>query len=240
MKVVLSRALTALFTISLFLTFGFVAIMAPANSSAFYKWQFEKYGVLEKVQAQHYRLTGTGKAYIKNVNDEELLSLMKHVMRYCLYLEDDLNPTVNGEVIEVFYDNEVSHMKDVKGVFGGGLIIIAVCILIIIGCLPLYIIYRKGYYRNCRKVPLITIGVCLAILISIALFAVIDFDTAFELFHKIFFDGDWQFGSGVMINMIGYIFDDIVFIIAGIWGLLTALFITAVVILNKKGKTGNE
>lgn len=236
MKNFLAKALTVLFTISLFLTFGLIAIITPATSNEFYKWQFEKYGVIQKVQNQHFRLEGKGKEFIKNVNEEELLFLMNHVMRYCLYLEDNLNPTIDGEVIEVFYDNEVLHMHDVKKVFGNGFIIIAVCLIIIAVSIPLYIIYRKGYYRNCRKIPLITLGVLLSLLIGIGVFALIDFNTAFTIFHQIFFDGNWQFSNGVMINMIGYIFNDIVFIIAGIWLVLTALFTTLVIILNKKYK----
>ncbi|MBR6736968.1 MAG: DUF1461 domain-containing protein [Clostridia bacterium] len=236
MKKFLSCALTALFTISLFLTFGLIAIVVPATSPSFYKWQFEKYGVLTKVQNQSYRLSGSAKEYIENISSDELISLMSHVMRYCLFLESDLNPTVNGETLEVFREDEVSHMQDVKNVFGGGLTIIAVCLVIIAVSLVLYIIYRKGYYLNCRKVPLITLAVLLGLLLLIALFAVIDFDLAFTIFHRLLFEGNWQFSSGVMVNLISYIFNDLVFIIAGIWGLLTALFITLVILLNKKYK----
>ena len=91
-KGVLANLLTVLFTLSAFLLAGFIAVIVPATSNSFYKTQFRKHGTLEKVRAQSaYIDDADAKNYVANMTEEQLLSLMNHTMRYCLYLEDDLN-----------------------------------------------------------------------------------------------------------------------------------------------------
>ena len=62
------------------------------------------------------------------------------------------------------------------------------------------------------------------------------FDKAFDIFHKLLFDGNWEFETGVMIKMIGYVFDDIFPIILTIWLTLLALFGVGILRFNKKIK----
>ena len=59
------------------------------------------------------------------------------------------------------------------------------------------------------------------------------FDKAFDIFHKLLFDGNWEFETGVMIKMIGYIFDDIFPIIFAVWLSIIALFGIGVLLYNK-------
>lgn len=234
MKKILAKIYTVLFTVSVFLIFGFVAIMIPASSQAFYRSQFEKYDVLKSVQFQHrYLEDENAREYIQTLTDEELDDLMMHVVRYCLFLEDDLNITVDGVHLEIFRDDEYSHMQDVKNVFGGGLIIVLVSVIIILVGVVLFLIYRKGYYENCRKIPFITLAVIGGLLVLVALYALIDFESAFTLFHVILFDGNWMFSHGVMITMIGQIFFDIVPIIAVIWIGLILSYVLALYLYNK-------
>lgn len=136
LKAAAANILTVLFTVSAFLIAGFIAIIVPATSNTFYKTQFAKHGTLEKVRAQAEYLNDEKAAeYVGNLTEEQLLSLMNHTMRYCLYLEDDLNITVDGAKLEIFLDErgetlnsgclERTHMADVKKLFGGGMIMVA-------------------------------------------------------------------------------------------------------------------
>lgn len=235
MKKILAKIYTVLFSVSVFLVFGFISIIIPATSPAFYRAQFEKYDVLRSVQYQYrYLFDEEAREYISTLSDEELDALMMHVMDYCLYLEDDLNPTINGKTLTVFREDEYSHMQDVKEVFGGGLIIVLVSVLIIIAGIVLFLVYRKGYYENCRKIPFITFAVIGGILLLIALFALVDFNTAFIVFHLLLFEGNWTFANGVMIAMIGQIFFDIVPIIVAIWVGLIVLYVLTLCLYNKK------
>lgn len=246
LKAAAANILTVLFTVSAFLIAGFIAIIVPATSNTFYKTQFAKHGTLEKVRAQAEYLNDEKAAeYVGNLTEEQLLSLMNHTMRYCLYLEDDLNITVDGAKLEIFLDErgetlnsgclERTHMADVKKLFGGGIIMVACAAVIFVVTLILGIIYKKAYYMYCRKTVFITMAACLAVLGAVALAAAINFDKAFTVFHEIFFSGkQWQFGYGVMIAMIGEIFTGIVPVIAGIWIVLLILLIVSVALYNKK------
>ncbi len=241
---ILYKILAVFFTLSVFLISGFIAIIGPATNKGFYTSQFEKvddFGetVLDNVRYQYrYLEDEKAKEYVKNMTSEQLMDLMMHTMKYCLFLEDDLNPVIDGERLEIFREDEYSHMEDVKGVFGGGMLIVLVGVAVFAVTLTLGLLKKKGYYENCRKYPYYTLIGVLLVLGFIGIAAAIDFDKAFEIFHKIFFDGNWQFASGVMIAMIGTIFLDLVPIILAIWIGLLALFVVGVVFYNKwlKGK----
>lgn len=227
------------FTLSVFLILGFISIMIPATSTAFYSSQFSKvdeYGgtAVDDVRYQaKYLSDENAKAYIENLTEDQLMDLMMHTMKYCLFLEDDLNPTVGGVHLEVFREDEYSHMKDVKGVFGGGLLMVLFSLVVFGVTLTLGLLKKKGYYENAKKVPYFTLIGVFSVLAFIGLAAAINFDVAFEVFHMIFFDGNWQFSNGVMIAMIGRIFLDLVPIILIIWVVLLALFVTGIYFYNK-------
>ncbi|MBQ4099111.1 MAG: DUF1461 domain-containing protein [Clostridia bacterium] len=221
-----SKVLTVLFTISVFIITGFIAIMIPANSRAFYNWQFQKkdyygYTAYEYVKLERVNLTDESAIkYLSEMELEDLVDLMLRTMRYCIFLEDELNPEIDGETVRIFRQDEIDHMKDVKGVFGGGMILVLISILVVGVCLPLGLIKKKSYYENCRKVPIYTIIGIGCFLVIIALFAVFAFDFAFEVFHRIFFSGNYAFENGVMIGMIGGIFYDLAPIIILLWVIL--------------------
>lgn len=235
---IIYKICAVIFTLAVFLATGFIAIMIPANSPSFYKEQFYKidyFGnpVIETVRLQA-RLIEDKKAskYIANISEEQLLDLMMHTMKYLTFLEDDLNITVDGEYLEIYRSDELSHMQDVKNLFGGGIILVLVATVILCVLLVLGLIKKKGYYENCRKVPYYTLIGIFAVLALLGLAIAIDFTTAFEIFHQIFFDGNYAFADGVMIAMINNIFFDLVPIILAIWIVLLALFVVGLVLYN--------
>jgi uncharacterized membrane protein len=156
---------------------------------------------------------------------------MDHTMRYCMLIEYNLNPTINGKEYKIFNENELSHMADVRGVFKGGFIPVGIGGAFFLIGLALIIIFRKTYC-NKRKTPFYTLIALFSILALIGIFGLINFDLAFEVFHMIFFDGNWTFANGVMIAMIGEIFTGIVPIIIGIWVGLLALFLASITVYN--------
>ena len=164
-------------------------------------------------------------------NDEELLDLMNHTMRYCMLIEDNLNPTINGTEYKIFNENELSHMADVREVFKGGFILVGIGGVFFALGLALIIIFRKSYCKK-RKVPYITLIALFSVLALIGIFGLINFDLAFEVFHMIFFDGNWTFSEGVMIAMIGDIFTGIVPIIIAVWVGLLTVFLASITVYN--------
>ncbi len=234
MKKFFIKLTAVIFTVSAFLLAGFVSVIGTATSGAFYRWQFEKNNTLEYVRAQaSYTADPAAKEYLSSLTDSGLEELMSHTMKYCLGAEDDLNPIINGERVEVFRPDEVSHMYDVKTVFKGGIAIGAVSAVLFISGLAAALVFKKSFYENCRKIPYITLAVMLGLIAVIGLAAAVDFDAAFELFHMILFEGNWTFGNGVMIAMIGAIFTDIVPVIITVWLILSAVFVAGTVLYNR-------
>ncbi|MBR2337114.1 MAG: DUF1461 domain-containing protein [Clostridia bacterium] len=236
---ILSRALAVLFVLSFAILAGFVAIVIPTSSRGFYKKQFLKPNeegktALYLVRRQTYDISDIETArFVIDMTEDELVDVMMHAVRYCFYLEDDLNPTVDGYQMKLYREDEISHMQDVKGVFGGGLIMVGVSLAVFITGLCLALIKKKSYYLNCRKVPVYAlIGVLLGLL-AVGIFSLANFDFAFDAFHKIFFDGNWEFETGIMIEMIGYLFDDILPIILSVWLGLLAVFGVAIYFFNR-------
>lgn len=238
---IITRLVNVFFTIGVFLTCGFFAVIVPATNTSFYKWQFGENDTLVKVQWQAEHLTGEASEYVENMSFSELISLMDHTMKYCLYLEDDLNITVDGTHLEVFRPDEYKHMQDVKKIFGGGYVLLAIGALFFIAGLVYNLKFKSLYYKYARRTAYYTLAVILFILLLIALLAVIDFDTAFAIFHKVLFPGkQWRFADGVMIAMIGQIFTALAPIILGVWLALLAIFCGTIIYCNKRFRRKNS
>lgn len=235
---IIYKICAVIFTLSVFLATGFIAIMVPAHTPSFYAEQFKKidlFGnpVIESVRKQaRFVQDKKAKEYVANISEEQLLDLMMHVMAYLTFLEDDMNITVDGEYLEIFRQDEINHMQDVKNLFGGGICIVAIATVLLVVLLAIGLVKKKGYYENCRKVPYYTLlGVFIALgLLGLAV--AIDFTTAFEIFHQIFFEGNYAFSDGVMIAMISNVFFDLVPIILIIWVALLLLFVGGLVLYN--------
>ncbi len=242
-----SRVIQIIITVGLAVGFfflsGFAAIMIPANSRNFYKSQFRKYDSVRNVREQSVYLDDAdARAYLENITEDQLLDLMDHTMLYCMGGTDELNITVDGKVLKVYREDEYSHMRDCRALFIGGEVIGGIAFLLLLIGLTYVLFFGNNYFRRARKVPFITIGVCFGLLAVVGLAALINFDAAFETFHRIFFSGNWTFSNGLMINMIGPIFPDLVANIAAGWlislTVFTLLFAGYNIYLSRHGAFG--
>ena len=146
----------------------------------------------------------------------------------------DLKITVDGHSLKIFRDDEASHMKDVKNVFGEGIILTLVSILVCIAYLFFLFNRPKEYYETSRKVPFITLGVLIGIFLAVALYTIIDYKYVFEvLLHNALFSGNFSFSNGVMISMIGEIFPDLFMLIGIGWAVSLAVPVLAFVFYNR-------
>ena len=239
---VFSKIGAVFFVLSFTIMAGFIAIVIPASSNSFYLKRFREVDEKGKtahdyVKEQTYFLLDDETArFVYDMTEDDLVFVMKHVVRYCFYLEEDLNPTIDGYTMQFFREDEIAHMKDVKKVFGAGLIIVGVSLVVFITTLCFGIIKRKSYYQNCRKIPIYALIGVFIVILTVGILALTNFDKAFDIFHLILFSGNWEFEDGIMIKMIGYIFDDILPIILTIWLGLLALLGVGVWLYNKKLK----
>ena len=233
MKKTLLTVFVILASMGVFFLSLFVSLSVISFSRGFYKYEFNKYATLPYVREQAIYLEDQDAIeYVENLSEEELLNLMIHTVKYCFGLENNLNPTVNGKVLNVFREDEVSHMADVQGVFRGGIIIVGVFLLFVIVGAVLSVSF-KSLYIYVRKVPFIVLGVLILLTAVLGIIIATDFEKAFDIFHMIFFNGNWQFSDGVMIAMIGDIFTDIVPIICGLFVFTLAVFTLAIFFSGK-------
>ncbi len=239
---ILYRIFTVFASIAMFIIIGFIAIMIPANSKAFYKWQFTKHNTLEWVQSQGDELYDEDSPdydpfaaeYVCSMTEQQLEDLMLHVMRYCVWLEDDINITVDGHYLKIFRADERAHMHDVRNIFGVFIIFTLISVLMCIAFLFFILNRSKAYYETSRKVPFITFGVIIALLAIVGVCTAINYKYMFEVvFHNMLFDGNFAFSNGVMISMIGEIFPDLIMLIGVGWAVMLSVPVIAFVLFNR-------
>lgn len=153
--------------------------------------------------------------------------------------------TVEGTEQDFFNEQDRIHMKDVQGLFLGGLALRRWAVLVLALSLILLLICRQDLWRILSRSYQVTLGI-LTVLILILVFAMTrNFNAVFTKFHEIFFDNDlWIFdpAEDYMIRMLpeGLFFDMVIriggFFLAGL-GILLILSIVYTFV-NRKADSG--
>ncbi len=234
-KSIAVKLLTIFATLGFVLTICITAFVIPASSQGFYKRQFEKNNTLEKVISQERQVPIKARDFIRELDDNKLLKLMNGVLDYCVGRSNTPNPlNDNGEIIEIFNKNELSHFNDVRKLFIGVFIAGGVGFLFFIAGLLVSLINKRFYFNHAKRYPLYTLTGVGVVLLIIGLGALINFRKVFYLLHLIFFEGNFAFSKGVMINLIGDIFAPMALISIPIIIIFIALFITLVIYYNRR------
>lgn len=138
---------------------------------------------------------------------EEVKRALDHTLKYMLAEVDDLQIQVtfcDGTIENFYTESELSHMEDCQKLFVGGRNIAWMCFAIMVLGIG-YLIYSKNSFKS-KHINNFFIGFVsiIAVVALVGIFAVIDFDTAFTIFHKIFFpQGNWSFYyTSYMIQML--------------------------------------
>ena len=96
--------------------------------------------------------------------------------------------------------NEISHLNDVRNIFNKIRIFLVSSVLIFV--ILLFVFYKRISINNMFFVLLLS-GIIIDIFIVVLLFAFINFDFSFVLFHKILFpQGNWMFSANSLIIQI--------------------------------------
>lgn len=116
------------------------------------------------------------------------------------YFENDVSTlrivvNQNGDETSLFNANETSHMKDVKRVMQVVFRLNDVSVVIILAYISAVVLWaRERSPRQLARLALWGIGVMVAFVGFISIFAVTGFDAAWTRFHEIVFPGgNWQF-----------------------------------------------
>ena len=147
-----------------------------ANDLQLYEYGFEKYDVSQD----------TG------FSDEELIDISKGLINY-------FNSGATNKTIDVFSEEEIIHLRDVRG-------LIQLCYIIqwtTLGYIILFIaagfIYkRRQVFHLFNTVVAVgsTVGILVIAIIGIA--ALVDFNWLFLAFHRLFFSNEFWISSGYL------------------------------------------
>ncbi len=148
-----------------------------------------------------------GIAQNTGMSQDDLLSATDALLLYCQGKRADLNVTVrvDGNVQQVFNQRESEHMKDVRTLAQNGeavrnALFIAFAVLLILG-----IAIGKRSFRSLFKPFLWGLCAGVALMGITALFAAVDFDSFWTLFHRLLFTNElWLLDASdsILINMV--------------------------------------
>lgn len=200
---ILDRVVTILACVLFILLLFCVSILPIAKSKKYYMNQHHKndvVGILEE-----YTFNGvTHRAYDSEGNEIiycypsdyevtwELVEKATNKIIDYLYNKDvesmQFQIEHNGKEYDFFTNQAIVHMVDVKVLFIGGINLCYLCIVLFVLCVG-YLIYRRNYIKNyIVKTYIISVIAFFAVISCVILFVLIDFDTAFTVFHYLIFN----------------------------------------------------
>lgn len=146
-----------------------------ANDIRLYEYGFNKYEVS----------AATG------LDNEELLSVADQMVTYFNSDEEFLD-------IDIFNQRELTHLKDVKGLIQLAYRLqLASLAYIVVYVLINFALRRGAFWRDLARRLIWGSGATIAMLAVLGLWAVIDFDSLFLLFHLVSFSNElWQLSPG--------------------------------------------
>lgn len=188
-------------SILLIILIGCISVLPIAKSKAFYMKEHKKNNVVEILNTytftgeSHYQKDEEGnliKHYYPDydVNMEIVEIATEHIIDYLYHKNVDSMQfqidTPEGK-IDFFTTQAIVHMKDVKVLFIGGINLAFISLALFI-CSIIYLIFRRQFVKkSIIKLYSITIISFIILLIGLIIFAIIDFDTAFTVFHYMIF-----------------------------------------------------
>ena len=125
------------------------------------------------------------------ISAEDATRVLSRMMYYSTGRADDLDITIeeDGEEVQFFNERELSHMKDVRRLTKTLLWAGIICLGLAIGIVcTLRAFIKKAELSVFAKAYLIALCVAAAIIIALAVWVIIDFDSFWTTFHVVFLD----------------------------------------------------
>jgi integral membrane protein (TIGR01906 family) len=187
MKSLINKTLSLILALNLFILTLYLALVPPALNTSFYHDQFVVNNSYERA----------------NTTPQALNDLIDHTLDYTYGLIDNFQYTltlVDGSTRLAFNQREIDHMLDVQNLFIGGRILTGISLLLFLLIGGYFLVSPKSFKREYFKIMRNTIVFILLAAALILGFAALDFNTAFTIFHQIFFTNDlWILSSTDML-----------------------------------------
>lgn len=220
---VLHKIVITIASISLLLLLFYVSVMPIAMSKWFYMMNYKSYHADE---ATGYTM-------------EQLSEITDVMLDYFKDKIDSMQVIIDGE--EVYSKQAIDHMADVKVLFVGS----RKLAWWVFGFFLLELAYIIYFFKDLKhylfKTIMVASGVAIGIVALAGVFAAVNFEDAFVLFHKIIFPNQEKFENAFfpaddfLINMLqADIFFNFAFVIIITFVILIALVVTGLLIFQKK------
>lgn len=185
MKKIVDKIIVPITTVLILLVSVWVVTITMTGGKWYYRWQFNKNDTVEKLTWK------TKDGEIISYDDEDLEVIMNQMVDYLMGKEEDMQVVIDGK--NVFSNQAIYHMRDVKALFERWTIITIACIALLIAC-AIYIYKNfEDVKKNMFKKTMITYSVILAILMVVVVAMIVDFDWTFTQFHHILFPSPEKF-----------------------------------------------
>ena len=222
-KRIIDYSAVIIFSLCFILSSVFISIIPIASDNSYYMHQYIRNGVSNNLP---YTI-------------DQLEQITKSITNYLFHGHDSMQISFYGN--NVFSDQAIIHMADVKDLFVGGTIIGYVCIALTIISLIYIIIHSKKTKSIFRKINYITYIIFLLLMISLGIYAIVDFDSAFVNFHHVIFPDPDKFNNAffpwndTLINIltIDFFFDIFFAIIIRIVAIFVVYFIIVQLLYGK-------
>lgn len=212
----------ALILVLLISSFQFAAY----GDFGFYKKEYKKYDVVSDLDME-----------LKDV-----MYVTYEMMDYLIGDRENLDvyTVVEGKEQDFFNEQDKLHMADVKNLFLGGLMVRRVSAAVMLLCLFVLWVTKANWKKILARGYQIGLGIATAGVAFLAVALIVDFNTAFTVFHEIFFTNDlWLFdpAEDYMIRMLpeGF-FYDMALRIGGIFIISMLIFLAVSVFLARQAK----
>lgn len=163
-KVLISLSLVFIILICLWVT-----VVPITKSKAFYLYEYKKNDTVE----------------VTGYTMEELEIITERIIDFLFNRVDSMQVEIDGKV--VFTQQALIHMTDVRTLYNGGRII---GLIVLILTIPTFIYFGLNFKRlrtYFLRYSIIVLTIIFAIVLVFGIIAIVDFDYAFDLFHKIIF-----------------------------------------------------
>ena len=127
----------------------------------------------------------------EGISAEDATRVLSRMMYYSIGRADDLDITIeeNGEEVQFFNERELSHMRDVrklaKTILWSGAASLAIGLIVLV---ILLIKKDRVGLRTLAKAYLIIFIIALVIVIGLAIWVIVDFNSFWTMFHVVFLD----------------------------------------------------
>lgn len=180
------KILIGLFTFFLIIITVWLTVVPITKSKTFYMRQYEKNDTVDE----------TG------YTTEELSVITDQIIAYLFNKADSMQVEIDGKI--VFSNQALFHMRDVRTLYTGGQIIAWIILVLWIGIGVYLGLNFKRLRSHFLKYSLVVLAIVFTVLLVVGIIAIIDFDYAFEMFHKIIFPNEQKFNDAFFSPVSNY------------------------------------